>query len=130
GPRLDGGRVVAVEVAHARLEPVVALPGGWHEHRERVADVAAAADEQLEGVVEQGRVRAGLVERRGEAVALDPELPGPGAHRGHVAGDRVDLAGVAQEAGGLRALPGGGGGGRGGRVEDAGGGGPRRGGRA
>src|SRR5581483_3453602 len=46
-PRLDEAGVVAVEVADLRLELVVALPRCGNEHRERMPDVAAAADEQF-----------------------------------------------------------------------------------
>ena len=65
-PRLDETRVVAVEVAHLRLQLGIALPGGRHEHRHPVPDVPPVADDELQDVVEHGRVGAALVDDRRE----------------------------------------------------------------
>ena len=54
--------MVAVEGGHVRIEFLVLLPGTRQEHRGSVTDVAAAADEQLERVVEQRGVGAGFLE--------------------------------------------------------------------
>ena len=102
-PGLDEARVVAVERADVVVELPVVLPCLRDEHRERVAHVAAAADEQLERVVEHRRVGAGLVEHRSEHGV---ELAFPRPHPGQVALDRVDLAVVREQAEGLRPFPG------------------------
>ena len=62
------------------------------------------AHEELERVVEEGRVGAGAVERRRQFL-VEPTRLLARLHPGDVALDRVDLAVVAEEAEGLRALP-------------------------
>ena len=107
-PRLDEAGVVAEEVAHLLRQLRVPLPGGGHEHGERVADVAAAVDDEVERVVEHGRVGAGLVEHGVvELVVGRPEVALTGAHPVDVALDGVDLPVVAQEPERLCPLPGG-----------------------
>ncbi len=105
-PRLAEPRVVAVEVANGRLELGVSLPGLGNEHGQRVPNVPAAADEQLEDVVQHRRVRAARVDHgreQGVVVRAEPALAR--VHPVHVPLDRVDLAVVAEQAERLRTLP-------------------------
>ena len=106
-PWLEQRRVVAVEVAQPLVQLLVPLPRLGNEHGQRMADVAAATDEQLERVVEHGRVGAGLVQDgREQRVVFGSEPAFTRPHPVHVPLDRVDLAVVAEEPERLRALPG------------------------
>ena len=87
--------MVAVEGSDVLVELGVRLRRFRQQHRRRVADVPAAPDEELERVVEQRRVRA---------LEVEPVPAGP--HPRDVAVDGVDLAVVAEQAEGLRPLPG------------------------
>ena len=95
---------------HRGVEVALALPCLGDGHRHRVADVAAAADEQLDDGVELARVGVVVVDHRVEQL-LRAEARGLGTEHGacphavHVARDRVDLAVVAQHAERLRPLP-------------------------
>ena len=102
-PGLDQAGVVAVERAHSRLELGIVLPRRRQEHRHRVTDVAAAAHEELDGVVEHRRVRARFVEDGRRQPVSEPRLAR--AHPRDVAAKRVDLTVVAEEPKRLRALP-------------------------
>ena len=103
-PRLGQHRVEAVHRALPLVDPRVVLPRGRHEQRDRLTDVEPGADEQLERVVEERRVRPRRIEG-GREIGID--APGPFAclHPGDVPVDGVDLAVVAEEAERLRALP-------------------------
>ncbi len=71
-----------------------------------MTDVTAAADQELEGVVEHRRVGPGLVDDgREEGVVLRPQPSLARTHPVHVALDRVDLAVVAEQTEGLGPLP-------------------------
>src|SRR5439155_24422891 len=93
-----------------------------YQHGQALADVAAAADQQLEGVVEHGRVGAAVINDGNQQrfVVRQPstETTLPCAHPVDVALDRVDLAVVAEHAEWLSPLPGGRGIGAVTRVED------------
>ena len=102
-PGLDQAGVVAVERAHSRIELGIVLPRGRQEHRHRVTDVAAAAGEELDGVVEHRRVRARLVEHGCRQLVAEPRLAR--AHPRDVAAERVDLTVVAEQPEGLSTLP-------------------------
>ena len=82
-PRLDGHGVVAAHRALLLVDARVVLPGGRHEPRERLLDVEARADEELDGVVEEGRVRAPVVECRREqrGRAREPARAPPSTRR-------------------------------------------------
>ena len=82
----------------------VVLPGGRDELREGLGHVDLGADEELEGVVEQGRVRPRPVERRRER-GVEPARMLARLHPGDVALDRVDLAVVRDQAERLRPFP-------------------------
>ena len=60
-PGLHQAGVVAIEIPYRRID-VEALPGFRHQHRQRLPDVAAPPDQQLECVVEHRRVGAGFVD--------------------------------------------------------------------
>ena len=94
-PRLDEAGVEAVEVADLPDHLGIVRPGRRHEHRQRVPDVAAAAHEQLERVVEHPAAQ----------LLVPAECGGARPHPVDVAADRVDLAVVAEQAKRLRALP-------------------------
>ncbi len=102
--------MVAVETAHLRVELGGVLPCFGHEHRHGVADVAPAAGEQLDRVVELARVRVVGIEQGPEEV-LGTQTGGlgaeacPGPHTVLVALDRVDLAVVAEHAERLGPFP-------------------------
>ena len=76
-PRLAEAGVEAVEVADVVGQLGIVLPGGRHEHRERVPDVPAALHEQLERVVEHPGVGARLVEQRAGQGRRRSSRPGP-----------------------------------------------------
>ncbi len=104
-PRLADERPVPVEVANLRRETRVVLPGRRNEQRDGLGEVLpAVADEQLERVVQERRVRPVAIERRckrglGAKGALSRLEPAD------VAVDRVDLAVVAQQPERLGSLP-------------------------
>ena len=109
-PRLHERRVVAVEGAPVAVHRGVVLPrlGDHHEHR--MGQRAATEVEQLEDLVEAGRVaRAGRADRvDARQVAVDEgrlEQRLPGSHPVAVAGQRVDLAVVGHVAVGVRQWP-------------------------
>ena len=109
-PRLHQRRVVLVEAAHVVAHVVFRAPGLRHQHEHRVRRVASCRDEQLEHVVERGRVglpvpdeRQDLLqvvaeERRGEILLA-------GLERVEVALEGVDLAVVREHAEGVGELP-------------------------
>ena len=111
-PRFEQQRVVLEEAADVGAEPGVGLPGEGGHHHHGLQGGAAAEGQDLEDVVEAGRVgHAGLHDgvEVGEAVAPDAaghgELAGLHAHA--VAADGVDLAVVGEHAEGLGEVPGG-----------------------
>src|SRR5438132_13533477 len=53
-PWLDDWRVITVERLHVGREAGVVLPGGGHEHAQRVQDIAPGAFEQMEHFVQAG----------------------------------------------------------------------------
>ncbi len=96
--------MVAVHRSLGLVDPRVVLPRGRHEQRDGLAHVETRPDEQLERVVQERRVRARPVERRRE-LGIQPARPLARLHPLDVPVDGVDLAVVAEEAEGLRALP-------------------------
>ena len=110
-PRLDQRRVVAVEAAHLGVEVACPLPGFGDEHGDGVADVAAAAHQQLDGTVELAAVGVRRVKDRMEQLLvaqtrLDGAEHGAALHPADVARDGVDLAVVAEGPEGLGSFPG------------------------
>src|SRR3712207_4789873 len=69
-PRLHAGRVVPVEAAHVGVEVACPFPSLGDEHGHGVADVAAAADEELDHGVELARVGVGRMDDRVEDAFL------------------------------------------------------------
>ncbi len=104
--------MVAIEIADRRVD-VEALPGFRHQHRQALACVAAAPDEQFEGIVEHRRVGASLIDDRRQQRFVGPllgtETTLAGTHPVDVALDGVDLAVVAEHPERLSPLPRGGG---------------------
>ena len=103
--------MVLVEAPYLGIEVAGLLPRFGHEHRGGVADVAPAAHQQLRGLVELGRVGAGVVEhgmkeRFGAEVRLVGRQESAGAHAVLVALDGVDLTVVAEQAERLGPFPG------------------------
>ena len=96
--------MVAAHRALLVVDPRVVLPRGRDELRDGFGDADLRAHEELERVVEEGRVGAGAVERRRERL-VEPTRLLARLHPGDVPLDRVDLAVVAEEAEGLRPLP-------------------------
>ena len=94
-----------MEVAYLGLDARIVLPGRGNESRHGLSEIEpVSADEELERVVEQRRVGAVRIERRGNA-GLDPERAFPRLHPADVSVDRVDLTVVAEEPKRLGALP-------------------------
>ena len=110
-PRLHQGRVILVEGAAILVHERVARPGLGNEHHRGMRQRVAAAQEELECIVEAGGV--GLA-RIGDGPELgDVGAEQRGRHRGlarrhpvDVAAHGVDLAVVADEAVGVREPPG------------------------
>ncbi len=109
-PRLHHGRVVLVERAPARVHQRVVFPRLRDHHHHRVRDRVAAHDEQLERIVEGGRVRLAVVDQRPDLAEVRAEHGArnralPRADPIHVAAHRVDLAVVADHAERVREIP-------------------------
>ena len=111
-PGFHQARVVAIEIADRGID-VKALPGLGDQHRQGVADVAPAPDQQLERVIEHRRIRPLLIDDRPEEVFVDrpirPQPPFPRSHPIDIALDGVDLAVVSEQTERLGSLPGRGG---------------------
>ncbi len=109
-PGVGQAGVVAEEAADTAREVTLALPRFGDEHGHGMADVASAAQEQLDGGVELAGVGVVGIEHRPEQLlGAEPHLFGPelpaGDHAQLVAAHGVDLAVVAQVAEGLRSFP-------------------------
>ena len=114
-PRLHQGRVPPVEPAPFMVHVGRVLPRGRDDHGDRAADVTSGAAraaflrEDLDGLIEDGRVGPGIVDRGAEERLLRERRESQPAlarvHPVRVAGDRVDLAVVTQHPERLRALP-------------------------
>ena len=101
-PRFELGRLISVEVAHRGGHVAAALPRVGHEAHERLRDLPAAAHQELERIVERGRVRSVRPDRSSQ---LRLELRLPGAHPCAVGADCVDLSVVRQQPEGLGQTP-------------------------
>ena len=101
-PGLEPDGLISIKVTYAGGEVAPALPGIGHQAHQRLGDLPAALHEELERVVERGRIRSF---RPDDAAELRLELGLAGPHPGPVAGDRVDLAVVGKEPEGLRQPP-------------------------
>ena len=110
-PRLHEHRVVLVEVAANRVDVELVLVGLRHHHHHGVRQAAPGEVEELDDLVEGGRVAraAGDDRQHGRQVAeqLGLELGLPGAHPVAVALHGVDLAVVRDHAERLGQRPGG-----------------------
>jgi hypothetical protein len=109
-PRLHQGGVVLVERLAVGAHRLVAGPGLGDQHHHRMAERVAALEQELERVVEAGRVRLALVGDRpqlGDVVAEQLGIDGRLARRHpvDVAAQRVDLAVVGDHAVRMRELP-------------------------
>ena len=109
-PRLDQARVEVVEALDVRIEIAAGPVGLGDHHHHRVLDASPAEHEQLEHVVEDGRVRTALADHRDHLVQvlaeqLGGELRLAGAHPVDVAAQRVDLAVVGDHPVGVGELP-------------------------
>ena len=109
-PRLHQGGVVFVERAHVVADVVFRAPRLWDEHHHRVRRIASGRDEQLEHVVQRGRVGLSAVDDRQQLLQLVAEqrrgerafARGEGVE---VALERVDLAVVGDGAERMREFP-------------------------
>ena len=110
-PRLHQGGVVFVERAHVVAHMVFRAPRLRDEHHHRVRRIASGRDEQLEHVVQRGRVGLSAVDDRQQLLQLVAEqrrderafARGKGVE---VALQRVDLAVVGDGAERMREFPG------------------------
>ena len=107
-PRLHVQRVVFVECAQIAVVAVDVLPRRRHQHAHGAEDVDAAHQQAFEHVVEAHRIRTVGLHDRAHGTHVEMRRfqnrlarLGPQA----VAGNRVDLAVVRQEAERLRQLP-------------------------
>ena len=110
-PRLHQAGMELVEGLLLRGHRLVVLPGLGHHHHQRVGHAPAGEVEQLEGVVQDGRVRAVDVDRRQGLGQLITEQFGvklalAGMHPVDVAAQGVDLAVVGDVAIRVRPRPG------------------------
>ena len=110
-PRLHQRGMILVEGAALLIHQRVASPRLGDEHHHRVSERIAALHEELERVVETGRVRLALVgdgPQLGDVVAEQLRLDGrlTGRHPVHVAAQRVDFTVVRNHAVGVRKTPG------------------------
>ena len=110
-PGLHQAGVVLVEGALGRVHAAVLLPGLGNHHQHRFLQLAPGHQQELQHVVEGPGVGAvGLHDRKelGQVVTEQRRTQHAlaGVHRVDVAEQRVDLAVVAHEAVGLRAVPG------------------------
>jgi hypothetical protein len=109
-PGLHERGVVLVEGAAPLVHEGVVGPGLRDHQHHRVGEGVAAEIEQLQGVVEGGRVRLTVVDERPDLVqAVAQELRGDvllaGADPVHVAAQGVDLPVVRDEAERVRQIP-------------------------
>ncbi len=109
-PRLHQARMVLVERALARAHHLVVLPRLRDHHHHGVRQRAPGAHQQLQTIVEHGRVTAGRFDDRQQLMHVVAEqrrgeLSLPRGHPVDIAAQRVDLAVVAQEAVRMRAVP-------------------------
>ncbi len=109
-PGLHHCRVVLVEGAARRIHQGVVLPRLGDHHHHRVRDRVAAHHQQLERVVERGRIRLAVVDERPEffqVLAQDRRGDRALARADpvDVAAQRVDLAVVADHAERVREVP-------------------------
>ena len=109
-PGFHQAGLVLVEGALGRVHPAVLLPGFGNHHQYRFLQLAAGHQQELQHVVEgPGVGTVGLHDRKelGQIVAEQRRAQHAlaGVHRVDVAEQRVDLAVVAHEAVGLRAVP-------------------------
>ena len=109
-PGLDEGGVVLVEGLLLVAHGLVAGPGLGDHHHHGVGEGPAREVEELEAVVEHGRVRAVRIDDREDGRAVGAEEVGldhglAGLHPVDVPAERVDLAVVDQVAVGMGALP-------------------------
>ncbi len=109
-PRLHHARVEGVEGPQVLRQVVALLPRLRHHHHHRVRERAARQRQQLEHVVERGRVRARgpddrehLLQVVAEQLGRQLRLARP--HPVDVAAQRVDLAVVGDVAERVRELP-------------------------
>jgi len=101
-PGLEADRLIAIEVAHRPRDVTAAFPCVGHKAHQRLADLPTAMHQQLERVVERGRVRTLFPDH---TLQLGLELGLACPHPRAVAGDGVDLAVVGQHAEWLREPP-------------------------
>ncbi|MBK7742911.1 MAG: hypothetical protein IPI40_04150 [Betaproteobacteria bacterium] len=111
-PRLHQRGVVLVERAPVLVHQRIAGPGLGDHHHHRVRQRVAAHHQQLDGVVERGRVGLAVVDQRPDLVEVVAEHRARDAvlarrHPVDVAAQRVDFAVVADHAERMREVPGG-----------------------
>ena len=109
-PRLHQAGVILVEGAPLGIHQRVAGPRLGDQHHGGMGEAVAAHHQELERVVEAGRVRLALVgdgPKLGNVAAEQRGRDGglPGRHPVDVAAQRVDLAVVGDHAVGVRQLP-------------------------
>ena len=109
-PRLHQRGMIFVESAALGIHQRIASPGLGDQHHHRMGQTVAARQQQLERIVEAGRIRLAmrdqrphLVEIRAEQLAL--HRAAAGIHPVDVAAHGVDLAVVGDETVGVRQLP-------------------------
>ena len=109
-PRLDHALVVLVKRLHGRLDVRILLPRLRDQHHRRMYRAASGAHQQLERVVEAGRVAAARTDGVAKAGAISTELrrikqSAAHRHRVAIAPQRVDLTVVPEQTERLRQFP-------------------------
>jgi len=109
-PGLHEAREVLVERTALVTHAVVLRPRLGDHHHDRLREAVAAEHEELEAVVEHGRVaalriddREHLLEVIAEQIGLEHRLPG--SHPVHIPAQCVDLAIVDDQTVGMRPIP-------------------------
>ncbi len=109
-PRLHQGCVIFVECLAFGRHGLVTGPGFRDQHHHRVGHGIATADEELERVVETGRVRLAFIGNRPELGDVVTEQRGRNRcltrrHPVDITAQRVDFAVMGDHAIGVRQLP-------------------------
>ena len=109
-PRLHQARVEVVEALHVGVDVGPRAVGLGDHHHHHVGDRTPAEHQQLQDVVQRGRVRTAAAHHRQHLLEIVTEELGgklglPGAHPVDVAAQRVDLAVVGDHAVRVGQLP-------------------------
>ena len=109
-PWLHQGGVIFVESLALGIHQRIAGPGLWDQHHDGVGQRIATCDQQLQGVIEAGRVRLSVRYQRPHLVEIGTQevrlqRAAARVHPVDVTAHRIDLAVVSDEPVGVRQFP-------------------------